>query len=869
MKDKKKYVLDIDLDNTGIKISDRLFGLFYEDISSAADGGLAAEQIKNNSFENYINIATVHELPHGNEKEWKMHWFKSGSGEFNVVRDENTSINKNNMNYACILGDVTLKNYGHAPNGEPETPSIAIKSGRKFDCSIWAKADESYNGTISVVVVDENDTPITNKVTIDFVRDGRWHKSEVSVLTGTADKRGVAVFEFFGADKDEKICVDMLSVSPQDTYGYKNPNYACGKGLRYDLVKALIDLKPGFIRFPGGCIIEGNMGHHSYYNWENSIGPLEERKANSNHWVEKYDENTGYMQSYELGYHEYLTLCEDMGAEAFPILSAGVFCQFARPDGGEKDSFPQAVGEELTKFAIHAVHLIDYCLGDEKSQNKTQAYWAKKRAENGHPEPFNLNYIGIGNENWGENKYWPNFDYIKDYIDAFMAENYPNRKITVISSAGSSAEGEAYQYAYKHLGEKYKGETLVDEHYYAKRDFMLHKDMRYDFYKRISDGGSEVFVGEYALKENNLNELGDAIIEAAYMTGFERNGDIVRHASYAPLFARYGLSTWTPNLIWFDDRSVMKTPNYYVQKMFSNNYGHTLINTVIKTEGKMYDKNYGSPILATYNAKGKAHKIRVVRSDGKVLLEDNFTKNGENTAHMKWESMNGDFEICGGSLSIGEREGYNILWMPDAALSPEWYDYTVEVETETTVDGAGVIVGAGGRDKDTFYMYKVGRTHADMLIKREDLELQRIGNNFDEFYPELNENKSMTIRLVYGVGGELVGEFWTENAEKMRDFASKIRPYQNELYQVCSKDDRYVYLKLVNTDDFEKWASISFKNLDENECKITCLSGEYDVINRIDKEDAVPHEYTKCLAGGKLEYTVPKNSFTVLRVKIV
>lgn len=868
-KGKSIYSMNIDLDNEGVDISQQLIGLFYEDISASADGGLAPEQIKNNSFENYINIQTVYETPHGDETTWKRHWYSSGSGKFNVISDAATGINENNSNYARLTGNVTLKNYGYAPNKKPQTASIAIKKGRKFDFNVWTRADSDYSGEIKVKVVNASGKAITNEEVISFTKDGKWNKSENVVLIGTADEKGIVVFEVTGADSSQVLDVDMVSLSPQDTYGYGNINYARGKGLRADLVEALMELKPGFIRFPGGCIIEGNMGHNSYYNWENSIGPLEERKANSNHWIEKYDaETTGYMQSYELGYHEILQLCEDMNAEAFPILSAGVFCQMAKPDGGEKDSFPAATGEELTKFANHAVHLIDYCWGDPNSTNETQAYWAKKRVENGHSEPFKLNYIGIGNENWGENKYWPNFDYIKDYIDEFVKDNYPGRTITVISSAGSSAEGSAYRYAYKHLGQKYAGQTLVDEHYYVGKDFMLSKDSRYDFYTRLEDGGSNAFVGEYALKEEKKNDLKDAIGEAAYMTGFERNADIVRHASYAPLLARYNLSTWSPNLIWFDDYSVVRTPNYYVQKMYSENYGTKVVNSTLNMVGKMYDKNYGSPIIATNKTAGTATYIKVTRSDGKILLEDNFTVNGENTAGMKWESMSGEgFSIKDGKMSIDKTSGYNIIWLPDAAQNPEWYDYTVEVKTTATSNGSPIIVGVGAVDKKNYYLYNIGTTESQMMMARTGLDLSRIGNNYENSYKSIVNAGDMTVTVVYGVDGAFVGEFETAaNGKVARNFAAKVRPYQNEIYQVCSKDDDYIYLKLINTDDYNKPISLNFEGQNNSDVEIICLKGDGSEINSVGDEKVAPTAETTQLNGSVIEYTIPSMSFSVLKV---
>ena len=398
---------------------------------------------------------------------------------------------------------------------------------------------------------------------------------------------------FEGAGAADVMYIDMVSLIPTDGYGYGNKNYSYGAGLRKDLVEKLQELKPSFIRFPGGCVIEGSYGADGYYNWEDSVGPLEQRRAIGSYWGSPWksvnygtaQENYGYMMSYQFGYHEILTLCEDLGAQAFPILSAGIFCQFTEAAN------VSASGEQLKPFADHATHLIDYCWGDPNSSDTTQAEWAKKRVENGHAKPFDLNYVGIGNENWEEPSqgvsYYANFKWIKDYVEKYVKEHYPGRKINLISSAGPfySSRPAAWEW----VNSTMPGETLVDEHYYInyagdKDNTLLNEDYVYDSYKRLDEGGSNVFIGEYAghLTSTTENVLDTAISEAAYMTGIERNGDIVRHASYAPLFEREGCRDWDYNLIKFNAFESYGTPSYYVQTMYSNNYGKHIIDTTLE-----------------------------------------------------------------------------------------------------------------------------------------------------------------------------------------------------------------------------------------------------------------------------------------------
>lgn len=602
-KNTTEFALTVDTKNEGVEISQELFGVFYEDINSSADGGLSTEMVKNNSFENYQNEDTpTTPTEYGNQTSWKLHWNSSNASNF-VVKTEG-GLNENNTNYAAITGNQTLKNHGFVRKATLNSPAMAIKEGLKYDFSIWAKADAAYAGTLKVKVVNASGADITDEATVAITKDGTWKKATAS-LTGKSKELGTIVLTFEGAKDTDVMNIDMVSLIPTDGYGYGNKNYSYGAGLRSDLVQKLVDLKPSFIRFPGGCVIEGSMGTDTYYNWENSVGPLEERKATASYWGTighpvQYVENYGYMMSYQFGYHEILTLCEDLGAQAFPIMSAGIYCQF-------RNTASAAKGDELEPFAKHATNLIDYCWGSIDSENETEAYWAQKRTENGHPAPFDLNYVGIGNENWNDASkgisYKDNFLWIKDYIDKYVAANYPGRKITIISSTGPYYQGYQQTEAWNWINSEVPGETLVDEHYYINyagegSNTLLNDDYVYDNYKRLDEGGSNVFVGEYAGHNTNTTEniLETAISEAAYMTGLERNADIVRHASYAPLMEKEGNRDWDYNLIKFDEYTSYGTPSYYVQCMYSNNYGKKIVNTTLEklnAETGVYEKKPG------------------------------------------------------------------------------------------------------------------------------------------------------------------------------------------------------------------------------------------------------------------------------------
>lgn len=861
------YSMIVDAKNEGVEISQEMIGLFFEDINSAADGGLNPEMVKNNSFETYFNVVSIEERGRGNEYSWKLHWVSDHDANFTVKQDPVVYMNENNTNYAVITGNMVLTNGGFAPMNNPNSEAMPITKDQAYDFSIWTKADDSYTGTLKVQVVNAKGEALTGEKEISLVNDGTWQKAE-AVLTGTKTEKGRIKLTISGAKEADILNMDMVSLSSQDTYGYGNKNYAYGKGIRKDLAEKLLALNPSFIRFPGGCIIEGNSGRESYYNWEWSVGPLEERKAIANHWASdngSYTSTYSYMQSFGFGYHEILQLCEDMGAEPFPILSAGVFCQFANGDRA-----PAASGAELDKFAQHATHLIDYCWGDPDSADATQKEWASKRVENGHEEPFHLNYVGIGNENWGS-KYLNNFEYIKDYVEAYVEEHYPGREITIISSAGPAAEDNSYQTAWDWLNEKDAGETLVDEHYYQSKEFMLNKDDRYDYYNRLDNGGSNVFLGEYATHLGSRNNnLESAICDAAYMTGVERNGDIVRHASYAPLLEKIGSTNWTQNMIHFDEYDSFATPNYYVQQMFSNNYGTQIVNTALEKAGENYTQNIGAPIIGTWATEGYATHIKVTREDGTVLLDDDFSENG--AGGMKWETFPGStagFTIADGKLTLLQGSGMNAVWLPEAANNPEWYNYKVEITVVKTGGNEGFLIGVGAKDSENYYWYNMGgwgNTKTVMERARTDVGRAPIGNNFSYGFKKINNNEEMNVTVNYGINGKLEAGYTSATVDKSQDFVGNLRPYQNDIYQVASKDDKYIYLKLVNYDDYAKDIKLTYPGVADQKAEIICLSGNANDVNAIGNEKVAPETTTQEVKDGTMKYLVPAMSFSVIKV---
>jgi alpha-N-arabinofuranosidase len=564
-----KHTLDLDGASTHIKIQPTMYGIFFEDINFAADGGLYAELIKNRSFE-FDEPLTGWKQP--NTKTLSPN-LDSG---FLIIH---TDASKTNKNYAriTVLND---KNYLLENEG---FRGIGIHQGEKYDFSFDL---ENVSGNIKEMkaeLIDEKGQSIA-AVNISISGKG-WQKyAAVFSSTRTVEKAKLQI-TFVG---NGVVNMDMISLFPQDTWkGRKG-------GLRKDLVQKLYDLQPGFLRFPGGCIVEGRTLAERY-QWKKTIGKVEDRENLINKWNNGFAHRLtpDYWQSFGLGFFEYFQLSEDLGAEPLPILSCGMACQF--------NTAELVKMEDLDPYVQDALDLIEFANGDITTP------WGKVRAEMGHSKPFNLKFIGVGNEQWGE-------DYIERYkvFEKAIHAKYP--KITIVSGSGPSPDGEFFEYGWKEL--KKLNAQIVDEHYYNSPEWFLQNAARYDNYDRR---GPKVFAGEYAaqsvgvVKPENKNNWLTALSEAAFMTGLERNADVVTMTSYAPLLAHADGWQWTPDLIWFNNLSSYATPNYYVQKLFSNNKGTDLLK--ITEKGKAVtgqNKLYSS---AVFDEKTKEIIIKIVNAD--------------------------------------------------------------------------------------------------------------------------------------------------------------------------------------------------------------------------------------------------------------
>lgn len=524
------------------EISDLLIGIFFEDINYSADGGLYAELIQNRDFE-YDPSDREGDKNWNSTHSWKL---EGENATFTVSTSD--PIHPNNPHYAVLKTNqpgAALTNTGF--------DGIALKAGEKYDFSLFARIPEgSKSGKLLVRLVDADDT-VQGETTVT-VSSRSW-KTYKAVLTAkaSADTR----LELRPQSAGE-IELDMISLFPQNTFkGRKN-------GLRPDLAQTLADMHPRFVRFPGGCVAHGD-GLKNIYQWKNTIGPLEARKPARNLW--------GYHQSMGLGYYEYFQFCEDIGAEPLPVLAAGVPCQNSACHGdlrgGQQGGIPMS---EMGAYIQDILDLIEWANGDAR---KTK--WGKIRAESGHPKPFNLKYIGIGNEDLITDVFEERFTMI--YLA--IKEKYP--EMIVVGTVGPFNEGTDYVEGWK-LADKL-GVPMVDEHYYQSPGWFLHNQDFYDKYDRSKK--TKVYLGEYVTHiPGRRANMETALTEALYLTALERNGDVVHMSSYAPLLAKDGRTQWNPDLIYFNNREVRPTTGYYVQKLYGQNAGDHYIPSQINLDNQ-------------------------------------------------------------------------------------------------------------------------------------------------------------------------------------------------------------------------------------------------------------------------------------------
>lgn len=565
----------------GKEISKDLIGIFFEDISYSADGGLYAELIQNGSFE--YNPSERDGWGAGTE--WR---FLRPGHSLGYMRPEMADpIHKNNPTYMRLH----VERVGHYYDFNGWTgvgmrndgfDGIAVKAGAKYDFSVFLRNVDNKNKEMRVVLVGEKDSILGETTITADSKDWKKYTAEI-VSNGDCERANLQMLCLTTGDVD----VDMVSLMPQDTYN--------GHGLRKDMVEALKGLEPKFMRFPGGCVIHGGGdGFWNTYRWKTTIGPKEERRGLKNTW--------GYHQSMGLGYYEYFQLCEDLNMDALPILPCGVSCQGTNGGWGMKNQAQDVVPmSEMDEWVQDALDLIEWANGDVNTT------WGKKRAEAGHPKPFNLKYLGIGNEE----KITPEFEERFKYIYNIVRKKHPEIIIVGTAGPGSHKGNPDFDNGWRIAEET--DLAVLDEHYYEQKEYFLDNQHNYDNYPR--DRKTKVYLGEYAAKDRKLQ---DALAEALYLLGIERNGDVVTMTSYAPLFAKKHHESWNPDLIYFDNSKVVLTCSYYVQQMFGTTSGNYYYGDVATINGDKYqgtscvlNTDKGELYIKLVNAAGEAKDANI------------------------------------------------------------------------------------------------------------------------------------------------------------------------------------------------------------------------------------------------------------------
>ncbi len=554
--------LTVQANKPGAEIQSTMYGIFFEDINFGADGGLYADMVENRSFEFPDRL---------------MGWNTFG----NVSLADVKPAFERNPHY------VTLTNAGHDQKvtGLENRGffGMGLKQGMTYRFSTYARLNslQGKQAKIRVELVGDDDVVIDRKsITVE---NNKWQKYTAELTSNkTVEKGLMRIF----LESAETVDLDHVSLFPADSW----------HGLRADLVKDLKDLHPGIFRFPGGCIVEGT-DLETRYQWKKSVGAVENRPLNENRWNYTFPHRLypNYYQSYGLGFYEYFLLSEEIGAEPLPVLSVGLACQFQNKDD---DKNAHVAVDDLQPYIDDALDLIEFANGPVTSK------WGKVRADMGHPAPFNLKQIGVGNEQWGE--LYP--VRLQKFIEQIRAK-YPNIKIC--GSSGPSADGKDFDYGWEQM--RKLNVDLVDEHYYKSPQWFLDNAARYDNYSRK---GPKVFAGEYAAHgKGSHNNWEAALSEAAFMTGLERNADVVLQATYAPLFAHVEGWQWRPDLIWFDNLSSVRSANWYVQMLYGTNKGTNVL--PLTENGKAVTGADGLYATACLDKPAKSYIVKVANTADK------------------------------------------------------------------------------------------------------------------------------------------------------------------------------------------------------------------------------------------------------------
>lgn len=859
------YTLSIDAGNEVHDISELLYGIFIEDINFAADGGLYAEKVVNRSFE-FTQLAENDEM---------YGWSTVGTINASVTVDDKTgSLNENNTNY-LVMENTSGTLSGVANRGFLD--GMSVEKDGEYNFSIYVKGIDGYTGGVTVNITSGTEVIATGK--IDSVTS-EWKKYTLSLTSSKEAHSGVTLQVLID---NGKAAVDMVSLFPKDTYkGREN-------GMRKDLAEMLEALQPKFLRFPGGCVIEG-YDADSAYNWKDSIGvgqngePLlfngtygdvAAREQGINIWtdINATEDKWPSFMTYGLGFFEYFQFAEDLGAIGVPVVNCGLYCQ-AR--GGEAVPIDS---DEFKQYIQDALDLVEFCRGGADTK------WGSVRIAMGHEEPFALKYIGIGNENWGEDYYERYTAFAEAFANAKNEQPELFEGIEIMYSAGvdDGTSGADYMPSYQYAKEWLENNPdsdisdfagATDHHYYNDPEWFLKNTDYYDEenYSRDTEsmtsssygGGINVFLGEYAARSNTLKA---ALAEAAYMTGLERNGDIVKMAAYAPLFGNLTATHWAPDLIWFNNNLCTGSISYYMQKIFSTNAGTKLLSSNIEGASVDVPELAGMVGVGTWNTAATFDNVSVVNNDtGEVLGEQDFE---EDTFKRDWYQMSdGDFKVEDGELvqsstsTIDSNIGSSVYFG-----YTDWENYTYTVSATKTAGDEGFLIPFAVQGRDNNYFWNLGgwgNTVSCLQQVTDGTKSGQVEGTIKDFTAKTGE----TYELKVVVSGKNVKCYVDD--ELYIDY-NVTAGSEAEAYQVVSTDDTGdIIIKLVNVTESDRVFAVDIANAGtvSSEAIVYQVAGNsLDDDNILGaKEDCIMEEMTISGFSDKFNYTVPKYSVTVIRI---
>lgn len=673
--------IEIDTSQKGVDINSKLFGLFFEDINYSLDGGLYAELVQNGSFECLKSEDDAMVQSYAGLYGWNI--VATGDGVVTITTASSQCIHPNNPHYLEMVTSSPGTGVGVYNTGYPDTPDTAktpipgmyIVKDEKYDFSMFVRSAD-YSGTIEVSITNEDGTEVYASALLDGVTE-EWKK--IRCVLQASQSSTTARLQILMKEVGV-LNIDMVSLFPQKTWkGRKN-------GVRCDLGEMLGEMKPKFFRFPGGCLVEGRVISNRF-QWKETVGPLEHRKSIFNNWAHNVN-YPYYNQSHGFGFYDYFQLSEDLQAEPIPCINGGI----SHPAKGT--FIPTTIPmEEMGELVQDAIDLIEFANGTDMSNP-----WAKLRCDMGHPEPFNMKYLEIGNENGGD-EYYERYQLFAKAIRV----KYPEIKLIV--GGGFGMNDGINQETWSRIQKGTIDADIVDDHYYIGPEIFYDNMNQYDNYNRSL---GTVFVGEYASWGNSLK---NALSESAYMSHLEENGDVVELAAYAPLFAKRNYTQWGTNAIFFDNTSAYGTVNYYIQKLFMQNKGDITLPSEIIKRGNLSHRIQGAIGLETHNTAVEFADVLVIDNNTmEILFKDDFTLDGSalNSSTLdgsKWSTISGSWKMKNGRLLQPDIDNSKAI-VYGGNINCE--DYTLTLKAKKTAGSNGFLIHIGRKDSKNYYRFNLG-----------------------------------------------------------------------------------------------------------------------------------------------------------------